>query len=150
MKKAILASALVLGFASSVFAHDEGHGPKVSDTGKYGGIVSGVVAKADANKGAHAHATHKAELVRSGDGTVRLYVYDTAMKPVDAKSLDAKAAATVYSGTKGKTSKSEFALEQKEGTYVGTLPKAVKAPYTIEVTLKQGGKDLLTAFQNLD
>ena len=150
MKKILFATIASLGLASAALAHDEGHGPKMSDTGKYGGIVTGVGAKADANKGAHASATHKAELVRSADGAVRLYVYDTMMKPVDLKGLDAKAAATVYSGSKTKKTKSEFPLEQKEGSFVGTLPKDVKAPYSVEVTLKQGGKDLLAAFQNLD
>jgi hypothetical protein len=150
MTKMILAAAMTLGLATSAFAHDEGHGPKISDSGKYGGIVSSVVSKAEAEKGAHAAAMNKAELVRSGDGTARLYVYDTKMKLADLKGFDAKATGTVWSGGKGKKAKSEFTLEQKDGAFVGTLPKDAKAPYTLEVTLKKSGTDLLTAFANLD
>ncbi|MEK7355844.1 MAG: hypothetical protein AAB250_05315, partial [Bdellovibrionota bacterium] len=143
-------SALVLGLTATAQAHDEGHGPKTSDTGKYGGVVSAVVAKADASKGAKAMATNKAELVRGSDGTVRLYVYDTTMKPADLKGFDVKAAGMVVSGSKKKMAKSDFALEQKDGAFVGTLPKELKAPYSVEVTLKQTDKELLAAFQNLD
>ena len=50
MKKMIM--ALVMCASGLVLAHDEGHGPKLSDTGKFGGIVSAVVLKADAKKGA--------------------------------------------------------------------------------------------------
>lgn len=149
MKKAILTTIVTLGLSLTAQAHDEGHGPKISDTGKYGGVLASVVAKADAEKGAGAQAVNKAELVRSSDGTTRLYVYDSSMKPADLKGFDAKAAATLWSG-KGKKAKADFSLEQKDGAFVGTLPKVAGAPYNIEVTLKKGGKDLLAAFSNLD
>ncbi len=150
MRKMFLTFALALGLSLAAQAHDEGHGPKVSDTGKYGGVVASVVSKADAGQGAHAQALNKAELVRSADGTTRLYVYESGMKPADLKGFDAKAIGTLWSGAKGKKAKSEFTLEQKDGAFVGTMPKSATAPYTVEVTLKKGGKDLLAAFANLD
>lgn len=149
MKKMILTTAIALGLGFAAQAHDEGHGPKVSDTGKFGGVLSSVVAKADADKGAGASPVNKAELVRGADGTARLYVYDPSMKPADLKGFDAKATGTLWSG-KGKKTKSEFALEQKDGAFVGAMPKGAAAPYNVEVTLKKGGKDLLAAFSNLD
>lgn len=149
MKKTILSAVVSLGLLSTAQAHDEGHGPKLSDSGKFGGVLASVVAKADADKGSGAQATNKAELVRSSD-TARLYVYDKAMKPADLKGFDAKATGVVWSGAKGKKKKSEFALEQKDGAFIGALPKGIVAPYTVEVFLKAGGKELLAAFSNLD
>lgn len=148
MKMTILALALV--GASVANAHDEGHGPKLSDTGKYGGLVSGVVLKADAKKGAGAALVHKAELVRSADGTVRVYLYDDKMAPLDLKGFDAKGSASLAAKVKGKYKESSFSLEQKENSFVGKMPKPEGKPYNIDVTVKENGRDLLTAFDNLD
>lgn len=149
MRKVIKTTIVTLFLAVAVNAHDEGHGPKISDSGKYGGVLSGVIAKADEDKGSKAKNLHKAELVRSSDGTVRLYVYEVGMKAADLKSFDLKATGSVFSG-KGKKKKVEFNLEQKEGVFVGNLPKALTPPYDVEVNLKKGQNELLTAFANLD
>lgn len=148
MKKIILTVAMC--FAAAAYAHDEGHGPKLADTGKYGGLVSAVVLKADAKKGASAALVHKAELVRSADGTTRVYLYDTAMKPLEIKGFDAKGSASLGAKVKGKWKDSEFPLELKDGSFVGKMPKPEGKPYNIDVTLKQDGKELLSAFDNLD
>lgn len=148
MKNIIFAVALMS--SGPIFAHDEGHGPKLSDTGKYGGLVSGVVLKADAKKGAGAALVHKAELVRSADGTVRVYVYDDKMAPLDLKGFAPKASALLGAKVKGKFKESSFALELKENAFVGKMPKPEAKPYNIDVTLKDGSRELLTAFDNLD
>lgn len=148
MTKMILGAALML--TSTAMAHDEGHGPKLSDTGKYGGLVSGVVAKADAKKGSAAALVHKAELVRSADGTIRVYFYDQKMAPLDLKSFDTKGSATLAAKVKGKYKDSGFALELKDNAFTGKMPKIEGKPYDIDVTVKEGNRELLTVFDNLD
>jgi hypothetical protein len=148
MKKLILTIALAISVQA--WAHDEGHGPKLSDTGKYGGLVSAVVLKADAKKGAGAPLVHKAELVRSSDGTARVYLYDGEMKPLDLKAFDMKGSASLAAKVKGKWKETSFALNVKENSFTGKMPKIEARPYNIDVTLKQDGKELLSAFDNLD
>ena len=153
MKNAII--MLVLCFTGFVFthfafAHDEGHGPMLSDTGKYGGLVSAVVLKSDAKLGAKAPLVHKAELVRSVDGTTRIYLYSSEMKPLDLKSFNSKGTASMSAKVKGKWKDVDFPIEQQEGKFIGKMPKVQAKPYNIDVTFKQDGKELLSAFDNLD
>lgn len=148
MKKLMM--ILAMCFAGMANAHDEGHGPKLADTGKFGGLVSAVVLKSDAKKGASAPLVHKAELVRSTDGTIRVYLYDTAMKPLDLKGFDAKGSASLGAKAKGKWKDVAFGLDLKDGNFSGKMPKPHGKPYNIDVTLKQDGKELLSAFDNLD
>ena len=149
MKKQILLSLTGLAFATLVHAHDEGHGPKVSDTGRYGGLVSAVVQKADAAKGAGAELVYNSELSRATD-TVRVYLYDKDMKPLDLKGFDKKADAILAAKLKGKWKDVKFTLELKGQAFEGKMPKAHAKPYNIDVSLKKDGKELLTAFDNLD
>ncbi len=144
----IVLVTLVLGH--SVLAHDEGHGPKLGDSGKYGGLVSAVVPKSESKKGPNATLIHKAELVRSTDGTARLYIYDQSMKPLDLKSFSPKAKATLGCKVKGKWKDVAFEMELKENSYSGKMPKSETKPYNIDVTITEGGKELLSAFDNLD
>lgn len=148
MKKTIVTLAMCL--AATVYAHDEGHGPKLADTGKFGGLVSSVVSKTDIKKGAGAVLVHKAELVRSTDGNVRIYLYDAQMKPLDLKGFEAKSSANLGSKVKGKWKDSTFPIELKDNSFTGKMPKVESRPYNIEVTLKQDGKELISAFENLD
>lgn len=144
---AVIAS--ILSWSSS-YAHDEGHGPKLADAGKYGGLVSAVIAKDDIKLGANAPLIHKAELVRSTDGTLRVYMYDKNMKPLNVKSFEPKAYAILAAKVKGKWVDTEFPLEVKENAFIGKMPKVTKKPYNIDVTVKENGKELLSAFDNLD
>jgi hypothetical protein len=146
----ILFIALALLFVGPIQAHNEGHGPKLSDSGKYGGLVSSVILKSDAKMGASAALVHKAELVRSADGTTRVYLYDTKMKPLEIKVFDSKGSASLAVKVKGKWKNTYFVLEQKEKAFVGKMPKPEGRPYNIDITLKQDGKELLAAFDNLD
>ena len=151
MKKII--AILALSLAVPAFAHDEGHGPKLKDTGKYGGLVSAVVLKSEAGKGTAAQLQYKAELARSGEGDVSVYLYDAEMNQLDAKDFDAKASgllAAKAKGAKGKWNTTNFSLERKEKAYVGKMPKPSGRPYNIDITVKKDGKEYLTAFDNLD
>lgn len=148
MRNALLA-AIVMA-SGMAFAHDEGHGPKLADTGKYGGIVSSVVKKADASKGTKAELIHKAELARTGDGVVRVYLYDKDMKPLDLKSVESAGEASLAAKVKGKWKTSKFPLELKDNAFVGKMPKPEGRPYNIDVTYKSSGTELLSAFDNLD
>lgn len=146
----IFLSALALVFASQAWSHDEGHGPKLADAGKYGGLVSAVVKKTDADKGPQAELVHKAELVRSTDGTTRVYLFDKEMKPLDLKNFEVKGSGSVAAKVKGKWKSTDFPLERKDNAFVGKMPKAEAKPYNIDVTLKESGTELLSAFDNLD
>lgn len=142
--------ALVLSLSGLTYAHDEGHGPKLADAGKYGGIVSGIVLEVDSKKGAEAALVHKAELVRSTDGTVRMYLYNAKMEPLILKDFQPKATATLAAKVKGKWKDVGFPLELKDNSFTGKMPKPHGKPFNIDVVLTENGKKLLTAFDNLD
>lgn len=150
MKKKLFLIAITIGFLGSANAHDEGHGPKLADTGKYGGLVSAVVQKQDAKIGSKAALVYKAELVRSTDGTVRVYLYNEKMSALDIKSFSPQASGSLASKVKGKWVSTNFTLEAKDGIFSGKMPKPESKPYNIDVVLKDGNKELLTAFDNLD
>lgn len=147
MKK-FLVLALVLSLNS--FAHDEGHGPKLTDAPKQGGIVSSVVLAKDAGLGTKAEMKHKAEIVRSQDGTVRIYFYDKTMNPVKAGVLAPKAGGNLISGKKGKFTEQKFDLVWKDDHFEGKFPKPNRKPYNIDVKVLEGTSELLVAFDNLD
>lgn len=148
MKKQMILLAVALGLAAPSFAHDEGHGPKLSATeaqpNHAGAAVAPVVAKSDEKK-----MLHKAEIVRK-DGTLQVFIYDkTGKTAANLAEFDKTATATVSWGAKKARKTTEVKLEQKDGAYVGTLPKA-STPYNVEVNLKKGTQALLTSFQNLE
>lgn len=140
----------LMTFSLTAKAHDEGHGPKLADVGSYGGLVTAVVEKKDAGLGANAPLVHKAELARSEDGTVRVYIYDKDMKPLPLTGFDKTANALLMAMKDGKEVTVPFALQIEGTTYIGKAPAAPGKPYNIDVTYKANGKDLLSAFDNLD
>lgn len=148
-RKLVFVSCLFCSLA--VFAHDEGHGPKVTDQPVQGGMVMPVIDKKEADKGSSATLVYKAELVRKDDGAANLYVYDSAMKSLPADKLGKDAKAKIGPMKKNPKWKSEeFKLSFKDGMYVGKLPKIKVKPYYIDITLTEGKRELLTAFENLD
>lgn len=142
----LLAASLSL----PAFAHDEGHGPKLVDAGKMGGVVSAVVRAEDAKLGSKAALLYKAELTRSEDGIVRVYLYDKDMKPVDPARFGKTAKATLETHKKKKTTRTAFTLTLEEQAFTGRAPKASSKPFNIDVIIKEGDKPLLAAFDNLD
>lgn len=153
MKQLII--ALVLAMSSQAFAHDEGHGPKQSVAPNRGGVVSAVVKKADAGKGAKADLVYRAELIRT-EGNVQIFLYkkdlnkDGRLDPLDLASFDKKASSTLAAKVKGKYKNTPFMLEQKDNSFVGKMPKPEGRPFNIDLTVKEGATELLTAFDNLD
>ena len=146
MKQLIVGIILCVS-VTGAFAHDEGHGPKLSDVAKQGGIVSSVVEAKDAKLGEKAPLVHKGELVRNDDGTVRLYLYDAKMNPLKLEGFE-KTAKAILTARKAKTA--SFALKIEGDAFVGTAPKPAKKPFNIDITLKEGSRNLLVAFDNLD
>lgn len=149
MRKQLVIAAMGMMLSVNAFAHDEGHGPKLADTGKYGGLVSAVVLKADAGKGTKAELVHKAELVRT-EGMLRVYLYDKEMKPLDLKGFDQKASVSMAAKVKGKWKNTSFPVELKDNIFQGKMPNPEAKPYNLDVTWKKDGKELLSAFDNLD
>ena len=141
-----LAAALVL----PVFAHDEGHGPKLTDAGKMGGVITAVVLAKDAKLGSQAPLQFKAELTRSEAGIVRIYLYDKKMVPLDRKRFGTTAQALLQAQVKKKWTSTPFPLNFKDGAFTGKAPKASRKPFNIDVTFKEGATELLAAFDNLD
>jgi hypothetical protein len=146
----LLAGLLAIATPVLTHAHDEGHGPKLTDTGNYGGLITAVVEAKDASKGAQAPLVYKAELTRSEDGTVRLYVYDKTLKPLPVESLDKTAKAMVIATKGGKEVTAPFTLTLEGNSFVGKAPTPASKPFNIDVTFKTKDKDLLAAFDNLD
>jgi hypothetical protein len=131
-------------------AHDEGHGPKLSDTGKFGGLVSAVVEKKEANLGPKAKLQYKAELVRSPDGKVQVYLYDAEMKPVDASTWDKKAKVSMATEKKGKWQSKDFDITYDGKAFAGQMPAVIGKPFNLDFVFKAKDKELLSAFDNLD
>lgn len=147
MKKIL---ALTLALTLNAFAHDEGHGPKLTDAPKQGGVVTSVVLTKEASKGTKANLVYKSELARTSDGTVRVYFYDKNMKPVGLKTFAQNAKAELITKKKGKVKTQNFEIEKHGDHYMGKMPKPDRKPFNIDVKVKDGDKDLLAAFDNLD
>lgn len=143
---------LLLGATLSLpaFAHDGGHGPKLTGAGKMGGVLTAVVLAKDAKLGAKAPLVYKAELTRADDGTVRVYFYDKDMKPLDASLLPKTADALLQSGKRKKRTSVPFKLTRTEEGYEGKAPKPAGKPFNIDVNIKEGARELLAAFDGLD
>lgn len=131
---------------SQTHAHEGGHGPKLTDVAKKGGVLASVT---DSKKHSH-EILYKAELVRIEEGTVRVYVYDKDMKAVNLVRFSATANAAVEVKVKKKFKHTPFTLALKEDAFIGKMPVPEKKPYTIDVTIREGEKELLASFENLD
>jgi|CXWL01.1.fsa_nt_gi hypothetical protein len=142
----LLAASLSL----PAFAHDEGHGPKLTDGGKMGGIMTAVVLAKDAKLGAKAPLVYKAELTRADDGTVRVYFYDKDMKTLDIAGLPKTAKASIEAKKRKKWTSTPFILEKNADGYEGKAPKPASKPFNIDVTIIEGKRELLAAFDGLD
>ncbi len=152
--KQLMLLALAL-MASISVAHDEGHGPKLTDTPKQGGKVAPVVAADEAAKGPKAQLIYKSEIVRSDDDLVKVYLYDKEMNPLTEAQLlqfGKAAVATVEHLKKGKIiKKSQFGLDLKNGTFEGKLGERPKTQtFNVDVKMREGAKELLAAFDGLE
>jgi hypothetical protein len=150
MKLRALVVITFLLSGSPMWAHDGGHGPKLSDTGRYGGLVSAVVDKKDAKLGAKARLVNKAELVRSPEGRIQIYLYDAEMKPVDASSWDKTVKVTMAIEKKGKWQTKDFDLVFDGKAFSGQMPAVIGKPFNLDFIFKAKDKELLSAFDDLD
>ncbi len=148
LKMALATGALTISM--NAFAHDEGHGPKITDSGKYGGLVGPVVDAKDAKKGTKAALVYKAEMVKGSDDTIRVYLYDESMKPLDLAQVEKTATGVLGAKVKGKYQTLKFELKQEGNSYVGKAPKAPAKPFNLDFQFKEKSRELLTAFDNLD
>jgi hypothetical protein len=136
--------------SGGALAHDEGHGPKLTDAGKYGGLVAPIIDMKDIKKGLHAEVVYKAELVLSSEGKVRLYLYDASMKPLDLAKFTKEVKGVLETKTKGKHKSENFSLTLDGKVFVGQSPKPASKPFNIDFHFHEGERTLLTAFDNLD
>ncbi len=148
MKAILVTAGLMMSLPS--FAHDEGHGPKLADTGKFGGLVSAIVEKKDAKLGPKAPLVYKAELVRSPDGKVQVFLYDATMKPVDASTWDKTGKVSMATQKKGKWISKNFTVTYDGKAFTGQMPELLGKPFNLDFVLKDKDKELLSAFDNLD
>jgi hypothetical protein len=145
--------SVVLSLSSIALAHDEGHGPKiVGDVGKFGGVLASVIAEADISKGPKAARIYKAEIIRSEENDVTVYIYDEKMNVLTLEqfSPDATAEIEVEVGKPPKFVKTPFKLKASGKTYEGKSPTPQKRPYNIDMRFTEAGKKLFVAFDNLD
>ncbi len=142
----LLSAALTLNAS----AHDEGHGPKLTEAPKKGGVLAPLILASEASLGSKAKILYKGELVRSDTGGVTLYVYDDKMNALPLEKF-AKTAKGDLEFKKGKKwQKLPFPLKNENSTFTGAPPKPQKKPYNIDIHLNDGTRDLLVAFDNLD
>lgn len=153
MKQSIKTFIIAISLMATPYllkAHDGGHGPKITDVGLFGGILSAVVKEEDKSKGHHANLVYKAELTQSQDGTVRVYLYDKKMKPLKLSQFSKKASAVLISFVEGKEDLEKFELELKGRNFVGKSPAKKSKPYNIDITFEENGSKYFVAFDKLD
>ncbi len=148
MKKIIV--ALVFLVSTLAFAHDEGHGPKLSESGKFGGVLASVIDESEIKLGNSAKRLYKAELVRSESNELMIYLYDEKMNLHPLKSFEPEGLAKVEFKKNKKYIKTAFKLKLKGNHFEGIAPKPERKPFNIDVHLVEGAKKLFVAFDNLD
>lgn len=140
--------ALAVMAMTPLWAHEGGHGPAPKGIGNYGGTLAFVVAKGPGAKpGA---PKYQAELVRSADRTVRIYLYDLGMQPLPPSQFGNSAQAVIEVKTGAQFVTTPFALTADGKALRGMAPPASRKPYSLEVTLKEGAAEWFVAFENLD
>jgi hypothetical protein len=150
MKYILSAVLIALNMTSLTVAHEGGHGPKLRDNAKYGGHLAPAIWQKDLAKGHHAPLIYKGELTRSQDGTIRLYLYDTHMKPLKLNNFKPKAVATLVIKKRKKRKETRFHLQKETNAFVGKIPKITRRPFDIDIVVHQGDQALLVSFDNLD
>jgi hypothetical protein len=148
MKFIIALSLFVLGLTA--FAHDGGHGPKMTESGKFGGVLASVIAESDVGQGSSAKRVYKAELVRSEAGEVSLYIYDEKMNILPMTKFSKEASGALEIEKNKKFIKTDFKLVAKNNRFEGLAPKPEKRPFNIDIKFSEGVRKLFVAFDNLD
>lgn len=150
MKKSTMGLMVLAAIMNVALAHDGGHGPKLTDSPRYGGAVAPVILAKDSSLGRNAKLLYKAELTRAQDGTVRVYFYDINMRPMSLAAFAAKGVGKLEQKKNKQWAVTELALTKEKDTYTGSMPKQIRKPFNIDVFVKSADKELLAAFDNLD
>lgn len=146
--KFLIAVLMCLNF--SAFAHEGGHG-NLTEGGKFGGITSPIVDKAEAGKGDHAKTLYKAELVRAASGKLSLYLFDNKMNLLDLAAFGPEVEAKLEAKKKGKfTYFGDFKFKKAGNHYEAQLPQVEYKPFNIDLFLTKGSQKLFVGFSNLD
>ena len=148
MKSLLASLLLIVSFGS--FAHDEGHGPKITDSGKFGGVLASVIEESDIAKQNKATRLYKAELVRSEDNELTIYFYDEKMNLIPMSKFGKDARGSLEIEKNKKFILKDFKLVAKGNHYEGKAPRPEKRPFNIDVRFTEGNKKLFVAFDNLD
>lgn len=144
----LLMPLIAMLFCLSLFAH-EGHGEMPTEPARFGGILGNVVDETKMQKKEkHNPSLMKAEIVRSEDGTVRLYLYDLKMNLVKTDDLSKEAKGTIEN-RKAKI-KDQFVLQLHGNHYMGKAPKPKKRPFSVFISFTRGSEKLFVGFDNLD
>ena len=147
--KTILITVL-MALSLTAFAHEGGHG-EVAEGGKYGGVTTPVVSKEQAGLGSKAKTIFKAELVRSADGTLRLYLFDEKMNLLPLTDFSEKVEAKLEVKKKGKfTYVGTFEFKKADNHFIGKLPTVEYKPFNIDLFLSHKKQQLFAGFSNLD
>ena len=141
---------LMMIFAEPALAHDGGHGPKLTEAAKNGGVLAPVIRASDVKAASKATVLYKAELVRSEDGGITVYLYDSEMKPLSLAGFQKNAKADLEFKKKRKWVKLPFELTLEGETFKGKAPTPPQKPFNIDVHLNDGKESLLVAFDRLD
>lgn len=145
MKTLLLSLLLSL----NVLAHDEGHGPKLIETGNYGGIVAALIEEKSIGN-TEAEIKFKGEIVINKKYEVRFYIYDKNMKQQRLKDFPQSIQADVEIKIAGKFQRTRFELSKKGNNYYAKMPKPAKKPYNVDVYIEHQGQKLFVGFSNLD
>ena len=147
MKRLIM---ILMVMSLNVFAHEGGHG-SVAEGGKFGGITSPIVEKAQAGKGEKAKTLYKAELVRAASGKLSLYIFDEKMNLLELTPFAAEIEAKLEVKKKGKfTYFGEFKFKKAGNHFEAQLPQVKYKPFNIDLYLSNGKQQLFVGFSNLD
>jgi hypothetical protein len=142
MKKVL--SLFVICCSMNVLAHEEG-GPKISDGGKYGGVLAAVIEEGKAKT-----IILKSELIKNEDNTIKIYLFDTNSKLLAMDTLPAKINAFLEYKVNGKFIKEAFDLLKEGAYFTGKIPKVKRKPFNIDIEFNLNGKKLWAGFENLD
>jgi hypothetical protein len=146
----ILLMSLMLTAATSVFAHDEGHGPKLTESGKYGGVLASMIEEKDIDQGAKSQRVYKAELVKSEDNEISVYIYDEKMNLVPMTKFKKEGRGSLEIFKNNKPVIQDFKLSTTSNHFQGKAPRPEKRPFNIDVRVEEGNRKLFVAFDNLD
>ena len=141
---------LLLIATNITYAHEGGHGPTSNDTGKFGGIMANVLDEADFNKGLKNKVYYKAELVRSENNEVFLYLYDHHMHLVNITKFNANVQGFVEYKKDNKFERIPFALSAQKKHFKGHIQEIIRRPFNLDFIVTEGNKKFITSFENLD